>query len=642
MNALDRQNIFLPAGDAKFGGTDYALDSNSMYELIDKMGDIPVRSNSDGVVFLRDVAKPEDSALIQTNIVRVGGRRQVYIPVYRQQGSSTLQVVDNLRENLPDMQARMTAPDVQLKLVMDQSVYVKSAIGSLAEEGILGAVLCSMVILVFLGEWKMTVIAVLTIPVAVLGAIACLFGVGQTVNVMTLAGLALAIGPLVDSAIICLENTHRHLGLGATPQEAAFVGPSEVAMPELTASLCTLLVLAPLTFIPGLGSFLFKPMFLAVAFAMTIAYIMSRTFVPARAAAWLTGHGPKPEEFHGNDYQHRNLQENAAAEGLLTRLFEKWEAIIDAGIRTYGRLLGTALTARLAVIGGAFGLLVASIVLLGPSLRREFFPEVDAGAFEMTVRLPSGTRIEVTDAYVEAVEDYIKAKLGDDLELIISELGLTADWSAAYTPNSGPMDSSIKVQLKPERSRSAQECVALLRKAFQEDPDFEKRLAESSARHRASGEIPADAPAFSRFNMEFAFDAGGLIRSAMNEGKSTPINVLITGKNLAKTRAVAEKILAEVRRIDGVVDARIIQRLDYPELMIGVDRAKGRRPRPQPDGGDEEHRRRPEHQRAVQQAQLLDRPEEPQPVLRRRHLPGERHQGTWIRCSIFRSPGRPS
>jgi len=574
MDALDRYNIFLPAGDAKLGGLDYALDSNSMYELIERMGDIPIRSNSHGVIFLRDVATPRDTALIQTNIVRVDGRRQVYIPIYRQQGASTLGVVDNLRENLPDMKERLTTPDVDLKLVMDQSVYVKSAIKSLAEEGVLGAILCSLVILLFLGEWRMTVIAVLTVPVAILGALAFLYGFGQTVNVMTLAGLALAIGPLVDSAIVCLENTHRHLGLGAKPKEAAFLGASEVAMPVLAATLCTLLVLAPLTLIPGLGSFLFKPMFLAVAFAVLIAYAVSLTFVPARCAAWMKSHGHKPIESHTYDYGDRNEHENPPAKGLLGRLFERWESFLDAIFKGYARLLGVVLQARLMVIGGAFALLALVVVLFGPHLRREFFPEVDAGSFEISVRLPSGTRIEVTEGYVEAVENYVKAKIGTDLELVISELGLTADWSAAFTPNSGPMDAVVKVQLIPERTRSAQEHVAQLRDGFATDPEFEQFLHTAYERKRAAKELPEGIIAFSRINMEFAFDAGGLIRSAMNEGKSTPINVKVTGKDLSKARRVAERILADVRDIDGVVDARIIQRLDYPLYIIDVDRAK--------------------------------------------------------------------
>ena len=600
MDALDRENLLLPAGDAKIGGTDYVFDSNSLYEIVERMGDIPIkRDPSGGVVFLRDVASPKDSSLIQTNIVRVDGRRQVYVPVYRQQGASTLGVVGNLKANLPDMKERLTTPDVDLKLVMDQSVYVQNSIHSLTEEGILGAVLCSLVILVFLGEWRMTAIAVMTIPVAVLGAVACLYGVGQTVNVMTLAGLALAIGPLVDSAIICLENTHRHLGLGATPKEAAYLGASEVAMPELAASLCTLLVLLPLTVIPGIGAFLFKPMFLAVAFAMTIAYVLSRSFVPARCAAWLKGHAAYGVESHGVDYQHKNEHETRPTPGPLGRLFARWEAVIEAGIRVYTRLLGVAMRARLLVVGGAFALLALVVVLLGPSLRREFFPEVDAGAFEVYLRLPSGTRIEVTEGYVEAAEKYVKAKTGDDLELVISEIGLTADWSAAFTPNAGPMDAVLKVQLQAERSKSAQEYVALLRQGFASDAGFLKLLTETYDSKKAEEEravadyerkwsenpqamvgkprpfrVMAGVRPFERNNCEFAFDAGGMIRSAMNEGKSTPINVRITAKNLTKARALADNLLAEVRGIDGVVDARVVQRLDYPQYVIDVDRAK--------------------------------------------------------------------
>jgi multidrug efflux pump subunit AcrB len=548
MNALDRFNIFIPAGDAKFGKIDYTLDSNAMYDTVERMADVPIKTDGAGrTVFLREVAVPKDAATIQTNVVRVDGRRQVYIPVYRQSGYSTLDVVDTLKKNLPDMKARLTTPDVDLKVVMDQSVYVRKAIESLAEEGILGAILCSLVILVFLGEWRMTMIAVMTIPVAVLGAAACLYVTGQTINLMTLAGLALAIGPLVDSAIICLENTHRHLGLGDEANEAAFLGASEVALPELIATLCTLLVLLPLALMPGLGAFLFRPMFLAVAFAMTIAYILSRTFVPARCAAWLKPHGHKPGESH-LDHDHHNENKNAPPKGLLGRLFSKWEAAINVGIAFYTRLLASALRARGLVIGAAFAALAAVIVLFGSNLRREFFPEVDAGAFEIFVRAPSGTRVEVTEERIANVEQVVKEKIGADLELVISEIGLTPNWSAAYTPNAGTMDAVVKVQLKSERSRSAQEWVDVLRRGFAADRQFS--------------------------DLGFAFDAGGMVRAAMNEGKSSPLNIRITAKNMKKARIVAERILKEIKGINGVVDARIIQRLDYPQYVLEVDQAK--------------------------------------------------------------------
>jgi multidrug efflux pump subunit AcrB len=537
MQAIDHYNIFLPTGDAKFGDTDYAVDSNSMYDLVEKMGDIPLRTQPGNRIFLRDVATPRDSAFIQTNVVRVNGKRQVYIPVYRQLGSSTLAVVNNLKASISDMEARLSRPNIKLNVVMDQSVYVKSSIESLAEEGILGAVLCSLVILVFLGEWRMTVIAIMTIPISVTAAVVGLKYSGNTINVMTLAGLALAIGPLVDSAIICLENTHRHLMLGAHPRDAAYLGAAEVAMPELVASLCTLLVLSPMAMMPGMGQFLFKPMAMAVAFAMIFAYLLSRSFVPARCAAWL-----RP---HATDHA---LAEEGGAKGTLLQLFERWEGLIVLGIRLYTRVLDKVMKRRLLVVGAAVACLVLVVVSLGPVLRREFFPEVDAGAFEMSVRGPSGTKIEVTEQRIAEVENFIHKTIGEDLVTVISELGVTPDWSAAYTPNAGPMDAIMKVQLSEERHHSAQEYVHELRTGFQTDNRFA--------------------------GLEFAFDAGGMIRGAMNEGKSTPINIRIESKSLGKARDVARRIEDKVKEVDGVVDCRILQRLDYPEFIIDVDRTK--------------------------------------------------------------------
>jgi multidrug efflux pump subunit AcrB len=538
--------LFLPTGDAKFGDMDYAIDSNSMYDLVELMGDIPLRTEHGNATYLRDVATPKDDSFIQTNIVRVNGRRQVYVPVYRQLGASTLDVVKNVKESLPDIQQRLSRDDIELTPVMDQSVYVQKSIQSLVQEGVLGAVLCSLVILLFLGEWRMTVIAIFTIPIAVMAGITALYYSGNTINVMTLAGLSLAIGPLVDSAIICLENTHRHVTLGRSMSEAAYLGASEVAMPELVASCCTLLVLAPLALMPGLGEFLFRPMALAVAFAMISAYLLSRSFVPSRCAAWLKPHGAD----HGTASATTTSRWAFAARQmrLLSAAFARWEAAINAGISWYTRRLDWIMSRRKVTVATAFVLLVVVVAAVGTQLRREFFPEVDAGAFEMYVRAPSGTRIEVTEERIAAVEKVLQEKLGSDLTTIISELGVVPDWSAAYTPNSGPMDAVVKVQLTEHRRHSAQEYVHELRTAFTGDQRFS--------------------------DLEFAFDAGGMIRGAMNEGKSSPIAVRVKGKNQQKAHAVAEAIQREIQTIDGVVDARIIQRLDYPEYILDVDRAK--------------------------------------------------------------------
>jgi len=540
MRAMDNYNVFLPTGDAKFGETDYAIDSNSMYDFVDRMGDMPLRSVHGNAAFLKDVATPKDDAFIQTNVVRIGdaegpSRRQVYVPVFRQLGASTLKVIDTIKSSLQGMKDRLTRPGIDLKLVMDQSVYVRQSIASLVQEGALGAVLCSLVILLFLGQPRMTAIAIMTLPLSVLAAVVCLYATGNTINVMTLAGLSLAIGPMVDSAIICLENTHRYLGAGASPEEAAYRGASEVALPELVSTLCTFLVLAPLALMPGLGPFLFRPMALAVAFAMIAAYILSRTFVPSRSALWLKPHG-----------SHDGRE---ARRGPIARAFARWEATIDRGIALYVRALDVVLRHPRLTIGVAVAMLAATIAVLSPVLRREFFPEADAGSFEMAVRAPSGTRIEVTEKRIAEVEAFLRKAIDrEDLELLVSELGVTADWSAAYTPNAGPMDAIVRVQLAPERGRSAQQYVEAIRDGLARDKAF------------------AD--------LEFAFDSGGLIRGALNEGKSTPINVRVTGKDQAKAAEIAAAIRVQVARIDGIVDARVIQRLNYPQYVVNVDRAK--------------------------------------------------------------------
>jgi multidrug efflux pump subunit AcrB len=539
MRSMDDFNVFLPTGDAKFGDTDYAIDSNSMYDFVDRMGDMPLRTVHGNAAFLKDVATPKDGAFIQTNIVRIGGAegpslKQVYIPIFRQLGASTLKVIDTIKSNLDDMQNKLTRSGIDLKLVMDQSVYVRQSIASLVQEGALGAILCSLVILLFLGQLRMTAIAILTLPLSVLAATICLLATGNTINVMTLAGLSLAIGPMVDSAIICLENTHRYLGMGIDPETAAYRGASEVALPELVSTLCTFLVLAPLALMPGMGPFLFRPMAMAVAFAMIAAYILSRTLVPSLSAQWLTSHDAHHEQ---------------KPRGPIARAFARWEAMIDRGIALYVDGLNVVLRHRVMTIVVAFSLLVGTVLILAPVLRREFFPESDAGAFAMTVRAPSGTRIEVTQERVAKVEEFLRQHIShEDLELLVSELGVTPDWSAAYTPNAGPMDAIIRVQLTPERERSAQEYVELVRNALAKQAEFT--------------------------DLEFAFDSGGLMRGALNEGKSTPINIRVTGKNLAKAAEIAAAIRSKVAGIDSVVDARVLQRLNYPQYVVNVDRAK--------------------------------------------------------------------
>ncbi len=404
MRAVADSNVFLPTGEAIIGDRDYFLNSNALFEKVPHMDQIPLRTERGNRAFIGDVAKSTDDAMIQTAIVRVEGRKQVYAPVFRQVGASTLKVIDQLKAQLATFQAQLSDPSVVLEVIMDQSVYVRQSISSLATEASLGAVLCSLVILAFLGRWQMTAIAVSTIPLSVFAAIALLYAFGQTINVMTLSGLALAVGPMVDSAIICLENTDRHLEMGDPIRRASLFGASEVALPELVSSLSTLLVLSPLALMPGTGSFLFRPMTMAVGFAMGTAYILSRTVVPTYAAMFLK---PKPPE------------DQVKEKGPFARAFDRWLKFIDSWITEYGKLLDWVLLHPWPVVIGAFLLLGLTVGGLVEPLRKEFFPQVDSGAFEIYARCPSGTKIDKTNERIAAAEAFIREKIPkSDLKLI--------------------------------------------------------------------------------------------------------------------------------------------------------------------------------------------------------------------------------
>ncbi|MHB1560750.1 MAG: efflux RND transporter permease subunit, partial [Isosphaeraceae bacterium] len=535
MGAVQQSNVFLPTGELIIGDMDYFLDSNALFKEVPRMGEIPLRTEHGNRAFVGDVAVPSDDAMIQTTIVRVDGRKQVYIPVMRQKGASTLTVIDQLRAKIPEIEGELSHP-VKLDVIMDQSVFVRQAISSLAREGILGAGLCSMTILLFLGRWQMTAIAVMTIPLSVLSAIIFLYLAGQTINVMTLSGLAVAIGPMVDSAIICLENTDRYLERGFPSDVAALKGASEVALPELVSSLCTFLVLTPLAVMPGMTAFLFGPLSLSVIFAMTTAYILSRSLIPTCAAAWLK---PKQEQ----DLDQRRQR------GIIGRAFDRWQRLIDVGIKKYGRMLDWVLDHSILTVVVAYGALLLVLIVLTPPLRREFFPQADAGSFEIYVRAPSGTRLRVTNERIAKVEEFIKQNIPpEDLKIIVSEIGVTPDWSSAYTQNAGKMDTIVRVQLTEERHKGSYEYADQLRRAFPQHEQFR--------------------------DLEFAFNAGGMIRGALNEGKTAPINIRVKGKEQKTAHRIADAIRRRVANIDGVVDCRIIQRLDYPEYVIEVDRAK--------------------------------------------------------------------
>lgn len=526
VHAVERFNTMIPTGSAKFGDLDYQINANGMVHEVAELNDVPIRLNGLAPVFLRDVAEAKDTAAIQTNYVRVNTRRQVYIPIYRQPGANTIQIVDQLKEMLAPIQQRLPA-GVNLAVTFDQSVYVKDAIRNLEHEALLGGGLAILIILIFLGSIRSTLIISLAIPLSVLAAFIGLFFTKNTINVMTLGGLALVLGRLLDDAIVVLENTHRHLKMGKPPAKAALDAAGEVSMPILVATIATAVVFFPVVFLTGLGRFLFTPLALTVTFAIFASYFVAMTLVPICCAKFFRAH--LPEVTH--------------AEGPPKTLVDR---LTDRLATWCGVVVGWALRHRLLVVGTTAVVFSASW-LLYPRIGRELFPGMDVGQFTVNVRAPSGTRIEVTEQLIARVEQSIKETIAErDLSMMISNIGVLLDWPAAYTPNAGPMDSFVLVQLTDERTKSIQDYVVELRE-------------------RLNDEYPG---------IEFSFETGGILTAALNFGLPSPINIQVEGNKLDVAGKIAQRIKRICEGVPGTADVRVQQKLDYPQIEVDTDRTR--------------------------------------------------------------------
>jgi multidrug efflux pump subunit AcrB len=547
VEALRQGNQMVTPGTAYFGDNQVLLDTNLMVSDVKELNDFPIRIKPGESIYLRDVGEARDSYSIQTSRVRIDGRREVYVPIYRQQGASSLAVANGVKDHIQYMEDRLP-PGTKLEFVMDQSLYVKEAIMSLVHEGIIGACLVSVMILIFLGNWRMTLIASMSIPLALLGAIIGLYTTGNTINAMTLGGLALAIGPLVDDAIVELENNHRNYHLGKSRARAALDGCAEVMVPVLVATCTTNIVLAPVALMPGMGGFLFKPLALAVTFAMVTSFVLSRTFVPMMCAKFL------PDE-HGRSRGHATSAENgnspahaAPAPGHFGRVHRRIEYFLEGLTHRYTGLLGLALRHRFLVLSVVLALFVGSLALtLG--IGREFFPQVDAGQITMYVRAPSSTRLDAAEGRLAQVEKFILDTIpANEREMVITELGLDPDWSAAYSANSGQQDAIVRIQLTDKRTLSAQEYAIKLRHALHDDTRF------------------AD--------LRFSFDTGGMVSTALNLGASSPIDVEVQGNPAPAAFALAREVRNRIADVHGAADVRLLQRRDAPYMVIDVDRKK--------------------------------------------------------------------
>lgn len=517
VDAMRHANVLVPTGSAKFGDLDYQIDAQGMVEKVKELGEIPLRMDADGrAVLLRDVAEPKDTAAIQTNIARVDGRRQVYIPIYRQPGANTLEIVDAIRSQLAEIQSHLP-PGIHLDLVMDQSVYVRRAIRDLALEGGIGAAMAALMILLFLGQLRATLLVLLALPLAIVGALLGLGALGQTINAMTLGGLALSVGLLIDQAIVVTENIERHLAMGKTKLAAAQDGAREVQGPLLVITAVILAVFLPVLLLTGMGKLLFSALALAVGCAMIASYLLALTLVPALSVRILRARGErKPNRLVG---------------------------LLQSG---YLALLDLCFRQRTLTLLFALGISASALLLL-PQIGREFFPPVDAGQLTVKLRAQSGLRLERTEELVITAEKTIAQVIPQNERIkVISNLGVLLDWPAAYTPNAGSMDAFISIQLAETHELSSQMYADLLRKRLQTA-------------------LPG---------VEVAIDTGNLVTAAVTMGLPSPIDVQIEGKDLTKGLLLAEQIRQRIAKVPGAVDVRVQQRGDQPLLRIDVERRK--------------------------------------------------------------------
>jgi CzcA family heavy metal efflux pump len=530
VKTLKSFNVLIPTGDAKFGDFDYQINANGMVPKVGDLNDFPIKIQDGAPVFLKDVGKAVDTHQIQTNVVRINGKRQVYIPIYRQPGANTIQVVEGIKKAISTILERLPE-GINLDVVMDQSVYVRGAIRNLIHEGIIGAVFAAVMILIFLGSARSTLTVLITLPLAILSAFIGLYFIGMSINAMTLGGLAVAVGLLIDQSIVVIENISRYLEMGKTPQQAALEGAIEVANPVFISTIVIIVVFFPVVFITGIGEFLFAPLALSIAFAIAASYIMSMTVVPVCSSKFLYGgrHGHKGEE-----------------SDTKPTIFTVFDTKFSVFRERYRKFLVWVLENRNKNLILALIIFLCSLGLY-PFIGKELFPPVDSGQLIIRVRAQSGTRIEKTEELVSQVENVIREQIPEaDLKMMISNIGVLLDWPAAYTPNSGPQDAFINLQFSEGRKKTAQQYADILRVEL-------------------DGRFPG---------VEFAFDTGGLITAALNFGLPSPIDIQVEGNDLEVAHDIAEKIKRIIEKVPGTEDVRIQQKIDYPQIEINVDRVK--------------------------------------------------------------------
>jgi len=533
-NALAAQNLITPVGTQKIGEFEYNIQLNNSPLKMEELGDLPIKAVGGAMVYVRDVAHVRDGNPPQTNIVHVNGNRSVLMMVLKAGFTSTLDIIAGIKQKVIDVKDQM--PDaLRIGFIGDQSVFVRSAISGVAYEGVLAALLTSVMILLFLGSWRSTLIIAVSIPLSVMGAIVMLWAIGETLNIMTLGGLALAVGILVDEATVTIENINWHLEQGKAVETAIMDGANQIVVPAFVSLLCICIVFVPMFFLTGVARFLFVPMAEAVMFAMLWSFILSRTLVPTMANYLLLQHvdhagGPPPS---------RNP---------LVRFQRGFEASFEHVRGSYRDLLSFAMRGRAVFVLGFLAFVGASFLLV-PYIGRNFFPAVDTGSILMHVRTQIGTRIEESANQFADVQKAIRKiippaeidTMADNIGMPISGINLTYNNTGVI----GPQDGDIQIKLKEGHRPTA---------------DYVQALRE---------QLPRAFP-----GMTFAFLPADIVSQILNFGAPAPIDLQIRGANVLANFAYADKLLNRLRHIPGIADARIQQSPDNPTFNIDVDRTR--------------------------------------------------------------------
>ncbi|BAN25200.1 efflux RND transporter permease subunit [Caballeronia insecticola] len=532
VQAVNAQNLILPTGTAKIGPKEYTINMNGSPTTVAGLNDIPVRTINGATTYLREVAHVRDGFSPQTNIVRQDGRRGVLISILKNGNSSTLSIVNTLKDLLPQARASLP-PDLNISALFDQSVFVKAAVQGVVREALIAAALTAAMILLFLGNWRSTCIIAISIPLSILSSLIVLHALGQTINIMTLGGLALAVGILVDDATVTIENIERHLHMGTNLHDAILEGAGEIAVPALVSTLCICIVFVPMFFLTGVARFLFVPLAEAVVFAMIASYILSRTLVPTLAML-LMGHAHAPDA--------------KAKANLFVRMHRRFDRGFERMRAAYIVILSTLLVRRrmFASLFLGFCLLSAGLVFV---LGEDFFPSVDAGDIRMHMRAPTGTRIEETARLADQVEKVVRQIVPqDELATILDNLGLPysgINLSYSNAGTIGTLDGEIQVALKPDHAPTQtyiDELRALLPRRFP--------------------------------GVEFFFQPADIVTQILNFGLPAAVDVQIQGQNAQANFEVASKLMKQIRMIPGNVDTHIQQKLDEPTIDLQMDRTR--------------------------------------------------------------------